>query len=1682
MKALGSTGRDVCIMVVVACAAFLCGGASGQTLPDGWLDAPFGLYTPELAGESWFDDATTVTMAGSGNGFGGQTPATDGGRFLFRLLRGDCELVADVPFLDRAVLHDDARAGVMIRASGDRQDCFATLVRQPGSSAEPAYVRFQHRGTKGGNSGSQTPVAGVSQGKNYLSDYGMSMIRMRLVRQGGRVAGWMSTNETETAWFKSHDMGLSLGEDVLAGLVVNRAATRGVEIMTNTFSNVSVRELVSVVRDAAGERRVVTWAADLPDAPEGAAYRLSYGTEYAGTFTVLAEDAAQPFETAVGWMVGTPLYFRVEYVTEGATNLLGTSGACALRQPQLARAAPAVDGLWAAYHAPANAAASLAERLETSLDDNWTNAVAGLGESNFGIIFNGAVTPTASGLYVFGSDADDTLRLVLGAQEILADVNQVSNETASVSTPVWLEAGRCYGLRAEYAQAVDGKRLGLQWAMQGDTAFAPIPSDVLTPFPLPWQHADIGTVDVGGYAEYDWTGGAFTVAGAGAGIGGAADGFRYAWQVRQGDFDCSARVLVDAADGAFAVAGLMVRGEGTGSVACAGIYLVEDAADVQVVVRSREVAGGTMRTLATGPSFAKSQAVSFHVSRTGDSFAFLYSTGGDWTELARFALLLPDAVLFGMAVASTDPLVPAAAAFDQWDARAYESVALGAEADTFVQAGNADTNYGTNVTLSVKRYNGDTTREAFLTFDASRFGAARSAKVMLSVVEKNVSLARETVMACLVDDTRWPERGMTWNASPTGTRLPSAHLDPLDPRIAGVGVVPAANEWLEIDVSDAFNRAVAGDGRLSLQLSSQVTQNGTLLNLASREHGTASLRPKLVIVPEAPTRPSVRVGDVLTSAAVTWDAFAGATAYRVWRAAGTPTAFAPVSGDVAGTAFTNTGLTAGEVYHYAVSALTAAGETGLSPAVSVAAAAQAVTLTPTDDAHVRGGADADTVQGVADLNIKNTGWNNAANSREAFMRFDTRGFAGVEKALLSLTVKTHNGSNALRADVWLIPDSDWSEATVTWNNPPAGVVLPIKNGQLVPAEGKVIRVSLPPGSVGTEIMFDVTAMVREAARAGIGKMTLGLSRNDTDSTPNLVFYSKDQTGANLAHIPKLTLYSVRPAKPDVTDAAGGVGLSWPAFQGAQSYTVRRAETPAGPYAVLAVGVTDTAHVAAVTEGWFTVSAVTANGETPASEPVYGRQASAYIPRLPVADTYTESSGNAPVNYGQSVEMRIKSTTMSPARETFLRYDAAGLERATSVRLRLNARATDSAIQPSRIIVYSEDVGEWNENVVTWNTPIPGLARPYSNTSARAPNEVARILYTTYDSGGMSYVEADVTAAARAAAVAGRPLTFCLCGENATAQSPLVWAIASKESANAAQHPVLLVDAGAFGAPVGARALRDEEARAATLAWDAVPGAASYTVQRVLPGGARETVAQGLTDTAWVLEDMWNNDTAYVYEITAIRADGTESAAAVIDATLTRTFQRTAVADTFIRGGAFSNDVYGTDPVLYAKGDSDPEFTRQAYLRFDAQGLPALTRALLRLHVATVGNADMTLVAQAMADNGWTETGDAALTWETAPATGIGDPVPDELWRGNIAGTVAGATLEADVTAGVRAWLARNPGAESLVIRVFSVSTVNSGLKQVQFTSKDGAMFPDRIPALVFTTVGYPVRGSMIILK
>jgi hypothetical protein len=143
---------------------------------------------------------------------------------------------------------------------------------------------------------------------------------------------------------------------------------------------------------------------------------------------------------------------------------------------------------------------------------------------------------------------------------------------------------------------------------------------------------------------------------------------------------------------------------------------------------------------------------------------------------------------------------------------------------------------------------------------------------------------------------------------------------------------------------------------------------------------------------------------------------------------------------------------------------------------------------------------------------------------------------------------------------------------------------------------------------------------------------------------------------------------------------------------------------------------------------------------------------------------------------------------------------------------------------------------------------------------------------------------------------------------------------------------------------------------------------------------------------------------------------------------------TPTADTFVRGGTYELDNYGTLTELVVKDGPDTSnlYDRRAYLKFSLSGVSGtVSRALLHLHVSSVqtGATSVPIKLTATGDS-WTESG---LTWQSQPTLG------SDLTTGGVTG-VGRITL--DVTSYVSNQAAGDDQASFVVI---GTNTYNYGI-------------------------------------
>jgi YVTN family beta-propeller protein len=156
--------------------------------------------------------------------------------------------------------------------------------------------------------------------------------------------------------------------------------------------------------------------------------------------------------------------------------------------------------------------------------------------------------------------------------------------------------------------------------------------------PSAWSADDVGTPSADGAATY--SGGTFTVTGAGVGIGGTADGFMFVRRQMTGNGSIVARVQ----DNSAWMAGVMIRAS-LATTSVQGTMLFREGSGV-AFERRRTTGGGSVRTTSSG-----GRTGWVKLERSGSTVTGSYSVDGQtWKVVGKDSISLPDTVYVGLAV------------------------------------------------------------------------------------------------------------------------------------------------------------------------------------------------------------------------------------------------------------------------------------------------------------------------------------------------------------------------------------------------------------------------------------------------------------------------------------------------------------------------------------------------------------------------------------------------------------------------------------------------------------------------------------------------------------------------------------------------------------------------------------------------------------------------------------------------------------------------------------------------------------------------------------------------------------------------------------------------------------------------------------------------------------------------
>lgn len=340
-------------------------------------------------------------------------------------------------------------------------------------------------------------------------------------------------------------------------------------------------------------------------------------------------------------------------------------------------------------------------------------------------------------------------------------------------------------------------------------------------------------------------------------------------------------------------------------------------------------------------------------------------------------------------------------------------------------------------------------------------------------------------------------------------------------------------------------------------------------------------------------------------------------------------------------------------------------------------------------------------------------------------------------------------------------------------------------------------------------------------------------------------------------------------------------------------------------------------------------------------------------RTPEQETFVGTGGNDTAYFPWMIERNWDYLQIgcsgSSVQYGLMLFDPAGLDDADYVRFRVKSRNTIAA-NPGALRVAAWTTDRWNATNLTWNTTGPWFPQPASLVDGTALDGEIASVKLTQSKGGGTYFEVDVTAAARAAAAAGRMMTLGLF-------SNVNWPEIYKGQSGSPAMLIFPDPDAKFGNRVTATLDESGATPALRLAWSPLPsGNGEYTVERQNGDGSWKTVASGLSE-ATCLDATAEPGVAHTYRITGYdAADGSSSA---VEATVMFDAKKTvfACADTYVQNGSNANSKFGTAMSLIHKYDygENSGGVREALYRFNLAEMPVnFTSATLKLY--PTGNA------------------------------------------------------------------------------------------------------------------------------
>ncbi|MGH7996413.1 MAG: Ig-like domain-containing protein, partial [Opitutaceae bacterium] len=653
--------------------------ATVNNLPAGWTNQDIG--APAVPGGASYSSGT-FTLSGAGTGAWG---TSDQFQFAWQQVTGDCTIIAKVDSVEAVGAGGFEHGGIMIRDSLDADSSYAGAYETAGKGA------FFEARTSGGGSAVDSG-SGTDQPTPYW---------LQLTRSGDTFTAYSSTDGLTWNMLGS-PITISMASTVYIGLAASSevagAATtavyEGVSLSNGLPEGWSTSDIGSVGApgNAGYDNGIYTVSgAGIGPWATSDTFRYVYQQVTGDCIVVAKVDSVQSVGAA-GWEHGGVM------IRESLDPSSAFAGAYeTATRGLLFEARTSTGGSAAGYGADSTHLTPYWVKLARSGNTftvysspdgyTWTQLGSQLTIDMAPTVYvglavasevSGGATPTAAVFQDLSLATPPTVAItsptdqsqVAGTISVSADASgnagvasvQFQLDGANLGAPVTTAP---YNVAWDTTTASNGQHV--LTAIATDTANNQAMSAAVavtvdnSGLPTGWSSQDIGGPGAPGSTSY--SGGTFTVNGAGTGIFNTSDEFQFAYEQMTGDCTVIARVVSVQSVGAsgWEHGGVMIRNTLDADSAYAGAY---ETSSRGLLFESRASAGAS----ATGDGADASEGCPYWVKlvRSGDVFtAYSSPDGSAWTELGAAQTISMNATVYvGLAVSSQVDSTTATAVFD----------------------------------------------------------------------------------------------------------------------------------------------------------------------------------------------------------------------------------------------------------------------------------------------------------------------------------------------------------------------------------------------------------------------------------------------------------------------------------------------------------------------------------------------------------------------------------------------------------------------------------------------------------------------------------------------------------------------------------------------------------------------------------------------------------------------------------------------------------------------------------------------------------------------------------------------------------------------------------------------------------------------------------------------------------